>query len=90
MLVSACMCLAKYRRALQPLAAASDSISSSPFIRSAAATSPFPTLASTHAFAGPVDRWCEDILLCWLVFVLSERVERERGRPGQLFCLGSA
>lgn len=57
MLVYACVCLAKHGRALEPLAAASDSVSSSTFIRSASRRChlSFPHAYITHAFAGPVD-----------------------------------
>ena len=88
--VRACVCLAKRRRALEPLAVASDSVSSSPFIRSASRHChlSFPRAYITHAFAGPLTIGsCASTLVCWLVFVLSQRAER--GRPGQLLHLGS-
>lgn len=81
--------------ALELLAAASDSVSSSPFIRSASRHChlSFPRAYITHAFAGPGDHWLasfhEDVLVGWLVFVLSDPAETRK--PGQLlFRLGSA
>lgn len=72
----ACVCvwvcvLRQTSSALELLAAASDSVSSSPFIRSASRHChlSFPRTYITRAFAGPADHWLasvhEDVLVGW-------------------------